>query len=147
MPLVSLSRRIVGVLVDGIIFASVAVLCVWAGVFGRAAARTDWLEPDDWLPLIESGALWAMVIGIVLLCALLHGLIHGLTGSSPGKLLMGATVLYRDGSPSPRRLAARSALAGVGALLCFVGPAWILLTPRQRALHDLLVGTRVGRPE
>jgi len=144
---VSLSRRVLGVLVDGLILASVAVLCVRAGVFGQAASRTYWLEPDEWLPLLQSGALLAILIGVVALSTLLHGLIHGLIGTSPGKLLVGASVLHRGAPATPRRLAARSALAGLGALLFLVGPAWILLTPRQRALHDLLAGTDVGRPE
>ncbi|MEM6859399.1 MAG: RDD family protein [Myxococcota bacterium] len=142
-----LSRRLLGVLVDAALLGAVAALCIWGGVFGQAAAGTDWLEPDEWLPLIQGGGLITVLIGTVALSTLLHGLCHGLTGSSPGKMLLGATVLHAGAPATPKRLAARSAFAGLGALLFFVGPAWILLTPRQRALHDLLTRTQVGPSE
>jgi uncharacterized RDD family membrane protein YckC len=71
-------------------------------------------------------------------------LLNGRYGATIGKMAIGARIVLWDGSPiGYRRAAWRWLAARVSDLFCFAGYALIALRADKRALHDLLVGTRV----
>jgi uncharacterized RDD family membrane protein YckC len=71
---------------------------------------------------------------------------HGSLGATPGKMLFGLRVIRMDGEPLsfPRAFGRFLAeLVSISAL--FVGYLIAPFHPEQRALHDLVAGTRVVR--
>jgi uncharacterized RDD family membrane protein YckC len=71
-------------------------------------------------------------------------LLNGRFGATIGKMAIGARIVLWDGSPiGYRRAAWRWLAARVSDLFCFAGYLPIVLRADKRALHDLLVGTRV----
>ncbi|MGF1511110.1 MAG: RDD family protein [Myxococcota bacterium] len=142
----SLTRRSTGLLIDGLMVGTWVWALVAAGCFGPEPLNANWMEPDDWLPMIRSGTLVAILATAALLGTAYVVVVHGLTGTSFGKFAVGCRVHHVAGKKLTWKLIGlRGALAMLGTLAFGVGPAWILLTKRQRALHDLLTGTIVAR--
>jgi uncharacterized RDD family membrane protein YckC len=73
-------------------------------------------------------------------------LMHGTSGRTLGKMLMGARVVGATGEPIgyPRALA-RYLAWFLSALPLLLGFALVAARPDRRALHDLVAGTRVVR--
>jgi len=136
----SLPRRLLAIAVDGAIAAS-AGLALDAAI-GRPLPLSQPFEPDAWARWVEAGG----VAPFVVLAAAVGGALQVALHRSPGKLLFGLEVVRTDGALARRpRLAVRAGLALIGTLLAGLGPAWVLLSPRQRALHDLATRTAVAR--
>jgi uncharacterized RDD family membrane protein YckC len=71
-------------------------------------------------------------------------LMNGRFGATLGKMAIGARIVLVDGSPiGYQRAAWRWLAARVSDFFCFAGYVPIAVRADKRALHDLLVGTRV----
>lgn len=65
-------------------------------------------------------------------------------GQTPGKWLAGVRVIGPDGqAPTLVRSLARFGGCFISAAPLYLGFIWVLVSPRRRAWHDLLAGTRV----
>jgi uncharacterized RDD family membrane protein YckC len=133
-----------GVVVDGSLVAALTFALGWLGVFGRLPRTANWLDPDDWVPMVSNGTIAFILLTAAILGTAYAIIMHGMTGTTVGKRLMGCRLVALRGHLSWTRVVVRGLLAMVGTLALGVGPAWILLTGRQRALHDLLTATMVG---
>ena len=132
-----LVSRLLALGVDAVVVGT-AVAVVGAG--GPALWHTLTGENPDWLRVCAS-----VVAGVV--PVLYFWLAWWLLGRSLGGLLLGSIVLRSDG----RRMhglhaAARAFLGLLFAPLWLAGMLLILVEPRRRALHDVLLGTVVARP-
>jgi uncharacterized RDD family membrane protein YckC len=125
------SERLVAYLLDTVPFAvgAAASMWIWGPVLQRQV--TPFVMKAD-------GALW-------LAAAAVWQFLGNLGGATPGKRLMGLSVVRADGSvPGPASALARAA----GWLLLSTPLAnfgfWLaLFHPRTRALHDIVAGTYV----
>jgi uncharacterized RDD family membrane protein YckC len=69
---------------------------------------------------------------------------NGKFGATPGKMAIGAQIVRLDGSPIGFQLALLRWLAArVSDLTFFIGYLFIAFRQDKRALHDLMVGTKV----
>ena len=113
---------------------------------------------------LEGAAGWSVALSLV---SPFYLLIEGLTGWSPGKLLLGLRVVADSGQSAPlKRLMLRYAVKGSAALISLVGVltglralgtvgqaiGWVIvagsllvLTTSRQALHDKAAGTAVLR--
>jgi uncharacterized RDD family membrane protein YckC len=135
-------RRLVALLVDGVVLVALAVLLVSLAVLG---ADTESLLGRVALALgayVVAAALYAPVCMAVL------------GGRTLGKVLVGLKVVREDGSRcSFGRALAREVLvkglalgiasAITGGLALLADAVWPFVDDRRRALHDLAAGTRV----
>ena len=97
------------------------------------------LDPDAWSRWIAGGA--APVFGMS--AALFAAVLWTAPPRTPGKLVCGLDlVTAADGGAVGRpRRAVRAALALLTNALAGLGTAWIVVSPRQRALYDVATGT------
>jgi len=84
-------------------------------------------------------------VGFWVVLVLYNGLALPRAGRTVGKHALGLSVIGVDGGPpSPRAAFLRGASYLVsGVLTAGIGFAWVLVDRHQRALHDLIAGTRV----
>lgn len=74
--------------------------------------------------------------------------LNGKFGATLGKMMIGARVVLADGSPITFRIAAFRWIAGrLSDMICYTGYLFIAFRRDKRALHDLLVGTQVVKPQ
>lgn len=136
-------RRGMAGLVDTIVSGGLALLAGAAAVVaaaggGKLAGRLD-LTTD----LVAAVAAVLAVAGTSLGY---YSLFIGAWGQTPGKVLFGLTVARADGRPvGYGRAAWRWGVSWVSLGLFGLGVLLIAVTPRKRALHDLLAGTVVLR--
>jgi uncharacterized RDD family membrane protein YckC len=98
-------------------------------------------SPPDLGVLIRFQLIFAGIYTGVTLAYLV--VFHGCWGATPGKRLMGLTVVTLDGGPLGYLGALRRGLAGILSVLTFGLGYLLILTPQRRALHDLIAGTQV----
>ncbi|MBR7839882.1 RDD family protein, partial [Actinospica durhamensis] len=132
-----LVSRLLALGVDAVLVGT-AVAVVGAG--GPALWHTLTGEVPEWLRLCASVVAGAVPV-------LYFWLAWWLLGRSLGGLLLGSVVLRAD----YRRMrvlhaAARAFLGLLFAPVWLAGMLLILVEPRRRALHDVLLGTVVVRP-
>jgi len=76
--------------------------------------------------------------------AIFEVLFNGKLGATPGKLIIGARIVRLDGTPIGYQLALLRWLAArVSDMALCIGYLFIAFRPDKRALHDLMVGTKV----
>jgi uncharacterized RDD family membrane protein YckC len=140
-------RRILAWLVDASLLMAILFGLLWLGKAIVAhgppsrldgldyVAETLWSYEKLWIP---AGALC-----VLLSCGYL-ALFTALGGQTPGKRLLGLSVIDRAGdSPGVVRSGARAALAVVSGVLMLMGFFLVLVDRRRQALHDKLAGTFV----
>lgn len=136
----SLGRRLASMAIDGAVIA-----CLWAvllrfGGFGTDLAHRAPTDLDAWSRDLGLVRAWAGALA----CLLLYLGAMGALGTSLGKLACGLSVVHSDGQAlTPIRGTVRGLLAALGTALDGVSPAFVLVSRRQRALHDLLTGSFV----
>jgi uncharacterized RDD family membrane protein YckC len=131
----SLSERLEAAAVDLVILGAVSVAVVY---FAGRAARAE-------LPALL--AAWPYLVAFLAFLGLAYATAFtGLTGQTPGKMMMGLRVVDgAGGRPGPPRAALRVVLAVIGIAVLGLGGLAMLLDPARRALHDRLCRTRVVR--
>ena len=133
---------------SGLLFGAIAFALRWFPFVPLGPRRWntfDWVVDQVNAHLVEIGLSGAFFLVVALFVSLVPEV---LWGASVGRLLLGSTVLDTRGRPaSMGRLMVRNVvrvlelpLFGLGLWLAFV-------LPSKRALHDLLSGTVVGRPQ
>ena len=92
-------------------------------------------------------ATWPAVVGYLMGLGLLYaGYFTGITGHTPGKMMVGVRVVDMHGRPPGFVRALFRALFGtIGTAAAFVAQLPMIFDPARRALHDRLFGTRVIR--
>jgi uncharacterized RDD family membrane protein YckC len=144
-------RSVIGLIdtaLSGALFALVAWAFRWFPFVDFGPRRWNWF---DYVVDEVNANLGAIVVStlLFLLVALFVNLVtEVLAGASLGRLLLGGTVLDTRGRPaSIPRLLARNLLRVLEVPLGGLGLWLAFVLPSKRALHDLLSGTVVGRPE
>lgn len=146
-----LRRSVIGLIdtaLGGALFALVTFAFRWFPFVAFGPRRWNWF---DYVVDEINANLGAILVStlLYLVVALFVNLVaEVLLGASLGRLLLGSTVLDTRGRPaSIPRLLLRNLfrvleipLLGFGLWIAFV-------LPSKRALHDLVSGTVVGRPE
>jgi len=96
----------------------------------------------DWQRFLP---VWLTTTSILLLTTLIYSVGFNLAqGATPGKRVLGLRVVKSDGSPLDWQAAFLRFFAECLSAVTFgFGFFLILLTPGDKALHDILVGTRV----
>ncbi len=102
---------------------------------GDYAVDIVWQHPDlavrAVLPFLAVFLFWEVFWGRLL-------------GNAPVARLLGTTIVTRQGRrPGVVRLAVRTVIGLLGALLAFSGPLFALVHPRRRMLHDMMTGCHV----
>jgi len=131
----SLAERLEAGAIDLLILCSSWMAVVY---FASRAARVPW---PALLPA------WPYLAGFLAFLGLLYATVFtGLTGQTPGKILLGLRVVDRAGGrPGPARAALRAALGLLGIAALGLGVIAMFLDPARRALHDRVLKTRVVR--
>jgi uncharacterized RDD family membrane protein YckC len=131
---------------------------------GAGAGAGQMAEGQDRAEMIlqavsEGGSIWASLIGV------LYALIEGITGASPGKMILGIQIRSADGSVAgPGLLIPRFLIKGIATVLGFVAlltgiasityvgligglvvviGCFFALAESKQALHDRIIGTAV----
>ena len=139
-------RRLASWAVDGLLLGLVAAPVVWLAL--AAGPRAGGRPADIDSLLAQAARMGRTLIPIVAFVALAASVYSALSvalmGATLGKRLFRLEVVGRDGRrPSPRRAAARAALALVSFSLLGLGCLLALFSRSGRALHDFLAGTYV----
>lgn len=136
-------RRGMAGFVDTIVSGGLALL---AGTGAVVAAAGGGKLADRLDPTTDLVAAVAAVLAVAGASLGYYSLFTGAWGQTPGKMLFGLTVARADGGPvSYGRAAWRWVASWVSLGLFGLGVLLIAVTPRKRALHDLLAGTVVLR--
>lgn len=97
---------------------------------------------EDLLPLFYAGA--RQTIFSFLLRLIYEVWMTGKFGATIGKMIVGAKIVRTDGSPLGYTYALLRFLGKiVSDLTCYIGYLMVAFREDKRALHDLIVGTRV----
>jgi uncharacterized RDD family membrane protein YckC len=140
------ARRFFAALLDGGVVMGLLAVPALLEVFGADVARASPIDPDDLSRLLMQGNLTLpAVTGAALLLLYVTGTTAA--GRSLGKLAFGLRVVDNDAGERPgvARALVRGAVAVLGGALLGIGPLWLLVDARGRALHDKLAGTTVVR--
>jgi len=146
-----LRRSLVGLLdsaLSGALFTLVAFAFRWFPFVDFGPRRWTWF--DYVVDEINANLVGILVSSLLfLVIALFVNLVtEVLLGASLGRLLVGSTVLDTRGRPaSIPRLLVRNVLRVLEWPLLGFGMWIAFVLPSKRALHDLLSGTVVGRPD
>ena len=136
----SFGERLFGLLVDGLIFAVVAI--VLAMLFWLFSFSLGFLMSP------QSASYW--LYRIFMGCAITGYFIAltAMTGQTPGKQVAGVIVLQRDGQVISLRTSAIRFTVSLVSLLAFgLGFLWALWDPAHETWHDKAARTRVFRWE
>lgn len=140
------AKRLVAGLVD-LIPAALLTAYWWAPPLLAIMARVPLMEPEDWQPLVAP-ALW----GPKLLCITAYAAYcfawEAMTGSTPGKMLLGCRVVDETGQrPSLSRVAIRNAMRIPELAISFMTMATLFLmlvaSVRRQRIADMVAGTLV----
>jgi uncharacterized RDD family membrane protein YckC len=146
MVLASLGRRIGAMAIDGLVCVGLWWLLLKSGALGGDLAKVGRPTLSALGSLWDSGGLARAAVGLWTVCAAVQGGLGSLQGRSLGRLALGLRVVDRWGMPVSRVLgAARGVLAATGAIVLGAGPGFVLVSRRQRALHDLVLATFIVR--
>ncbi len=147
--------RLAAYIVDAII-VSILFYAVWAAI----SAMTGWQIPafptasvvdldtymkaiSDYFEKLMPVLVPNLVVG-QLVKMIYEVSLNGRFGATLGKMAIGARIVRLDGSPIGYGTALLRWLAArVSDLLCYAGYLFIAFRPDKRALHDLMVGTKV----
>jgi uncharacterized RDD family membrane protein YckC len=140
-------RRVLAWLVDASLLLAILFGLLWLGKAIVAHGPPSRLDGLDYV----AETLWSyekLWIPAAALCVLLSSgylaLFTALGGQTPGKRLLGLSVIDRAGeNPGVVRSGARAALAIVSGALMLMGFFLVLVDRRRQALHDKLAGTFV----
>jgi uncharacterized RDD family membrane protein YckC len=144
-------RRAVAALVDAVVVSLAAAASIALGllVFGWHALAPQFARGVDYVidGLLIGRGLAPIFLGLILVVGFAYTTVaHALAGATLGKVLLGLRVSARDGrAPKPGESAWRSILTGISLGLAGMGIAVAIVDPNHVALHDRIVGTRVGR--
>jgi uncharacterized RDD family membrane protein YckC len=162
---IGFGRRLGAFVLDAI-FGSILgfVVAGAVGVGGPAPEVAEGADPAQaFLEALEGGGGWMAVIG------LLYAMIEGVTGASPGKMILGIHIRLADATPAglgqliPRTLIKSvsnvvSLISGavavvaityvgmVASLIVLVG-CFLALSESKQALHDRILNTAVYNKE
>jgi uncharacterized RDD family membrane protein YckC len=143
-------RRLVAFMIDSTIVTIIfIVLCVIAGLaffFGAMSA-----DNNTWLnnlanPKGFSSILLATMVFYVAINTAYFTYFHGVTGRTPGKMLLGLQVYCADGTEVTFGIAFLRAIGYlVSSLLGTIplGFIWAAFDPKKQAWHDKIAGTVV----
>jgi uncharacterized RDD family membrane protein YckC len=92
-------------------------------------------------------ATWPAVVGYLAGLSLLYaGYFTGITGHTPGKMMVGVRVVDTHGrAPGFVRALFRAIFGTIGTAAAFVAMLPMIFDPARRTVHDRLFGTRVIR--
>jgi uncharacterized RDD family membrane protein YckC len=143
-------RRLIAFMIDSTIVTIIfIVLCVIAGLaffFGAMSA-----DNNTWLnnlanPKGFSSILLATMVFYVAINTAYFTYFHGVTGRTPGKMLLGLQVYCADGTEVTFGIAFLRAIGYlVSSLLGTIplGFIWAAFDPKKQAWHDKIAGTFV----
>jgi uncharacterized RDD family membrane protein YckC len=143
-------RRLIAFMIDSTIVTIIfIVLCVIAGLaffFGAMSA-----DNNTWLnnlanPKGFSSILLATMVFYVAINTAYFTYFHGVTGRTPGKMLLGLQVYSTDGTEVTFGIAFLRAIGYlVSSLLGTIplGFIWAAFDPKKQAWHDKIAGTFV----
>jgi len=124
-----------------------ATLAISAGS-AEPAPETRWNLLDTLVDTIHARPTVVALSGVsfALLLFAWPLALHLLRGATPGRRVMGLTLVTRGGAaPEVGRLAAHCALRVVGLLFFAVGALWALADPARRTLYDRAAAVWVVR--
>ncbi|HOG50147.1 MAG TPA: RDD family protein [Lentisphaeria bacterium] len=133
--------RFAAICCDGVILSLIGMIVrLPLEVIGRAGDNLD----DDVAMIF---ALMVLMVGLflsILLPSLYYGYFLSKQGATPGKKLLGLTVIRPDGTyVSFLRGMCRYWSTGLSSILCGIGYFMALFDDEKRALHDHICDTRV----
>jgi uncharacterized RDD family membrane protein YckC len=145
-------RRAVAALIDGVILGTLTVgilVALGAGLFGGSGGSIG-----VWEAVV--GVLLATLVFVALMLLYAPVVMARTNGQTVGKILAGCRVVRADGRPVGLLYAMLREVAVKGVLLGIAGSAtggiayvadfvWPFVDAENRALHDLLVDSRVVR--
>ncbi|PKN55616.1 MAG: hypothetical protein CVU56_20470 [Deltaproteobacteria bacterium HGW-Deltaproteobacteria-14] len=143
-------RRWLALLLDAAPLVTVWLLCAFAiaGAGADAPASSPWNPIDQLVDFINTRPV-AVALILVMLAALGFAwpLVAQLAwGRTPGKRVLGLTVVDAHGEPPSRgRTATWCALRVAGVAALFFGVLWAIADPERRTLYDRLAGVWVVR--
>lgn len=143
-------RRWLALLLDAAPLVTVWLLCAFAiaGAGADALPSSPWNPIDQLVDFINARPVTVALI-LVMLAALGFAwplVAHLAWGRTPGKRILGLTVVDARGEPPSRgRTAAWCALRVIGVAALFFGVLWAIADPERRTLYDRLAGVWVVR--
>jgi uncharacterized RDD family membrane protein YckC len=150
-------RRCVAKLVDALLVAAILLVVVFVAGDVRRSTHgcpdpipkgRSCLGYNNQAFIVDNRVFFWFFGTLVVLLLLVFPVTSGITGATPGKLLMRIRVVRHDGSkPGWKRGLVRAAAWGVDALALILPLGlWIAsFTPRHRRIGDYLAGTYVVR--
>lgn len=144
IELASLSQRLGGALIDGVIGVAAAIAMMMA--MGTWEKTVQGIEPTLLETLIQGIFGFAFFI-------LVHGYLLKTSGQTVGKRIVGSKIVLTNDTPAPfftiifRRtlpVALASIIPYIGGLLIIIDSLLIFRADR-RCAHDLIAGTKVIR--
>lgn len=135
------------------ILDALPLLTLW-GLIVAATIDTEALPPSQWNLLdrlvdiinTQPGVVTGPLIVLALVTVGWYALTSRLWGQSPGKRVLGLTVVDARGEPpSTARTLGHSALRVLSIALLFVGHLWAIADPTRRTLYDRAAGIWVIR--
>ncbi len=143
-------RRLVAFMIDStivtIIFAVLLVIASLAFFFGAMSAENSAVLNNLANPKGLSSAVLLVLAFYVAINTAYFTYFHGVTGRTPGKMLLGLQVCCADGTPISFGIAfLRSVGYLVSSLLGTIplGFIWAAFDPKKQTWHDKIAGTVV----
>jgi uncharacterized RDD family membrane protein YckC len=141
--------RLVALIIDSIILGvagSAVQLLFMGGAFRQMAGLSQPVPPDQALAVFGAmmGTLAVSFLVGTAMAATYEGLFIGKLGATPGKMVLGLKVVRPDGGPvSMGRAFGRYLGKWLSYITLCIGFIIAAFDPEKRAMHDMIVDTRV----
>jgi len=143
-------RRLIAYLIDSTIISIVLVI-LWMIAMMAFFIGAMSGENSNWItdlpnPEILFSVVIIVLIFITVLAITYFTYFHGLTGRTPGKMLLGLQVVNEDGTPVTFGIAFLRSVGYLVSSLLFTFPAgfiWAAFDKRKQGWHDKIAGTVV----
>ncbi len=143
-------RRLIAFMIDNtivtIIFSILCIIAAMAYVWGAISGNSDAWIVDITDPTSSLSLMFMSFLFYIFIMLTYFTYFHGITGRTPGKMLLGLQVVSTDGTPISFGTAFLRAVGYLISSLLFTFPfgfIWAAFDKKKQGWHDKIAGTVV----